>query len=121
MQQSTEKNPSPSKAVQRKSRRRKTAHLKIVPETRELREQIRTRCSEVAAGLDKALPPTKDEMEVVVRSLLDGMDLSEGYVGWTMVVLASCFYRDQVATVHPSRRLFILPHCLNPAEGGPAG
>ena len=119
-QQSAESDPSPGKEVQRKSRRRKTAHLKIVPETRQLREQIRTRCSEVAAGLDKALPPTKDEMEVVVRSLLDGMDLPEGYVGWTMVVLASCFYRDQVATVPPSRRLFLLPHCLKHAEGCPA-
>ena len=54
---------------QRKSRRRQTSHLKVVPETRELRERMRARCAEVVAQLDKSLPLTKDQMEVVVRRL----------------------------------------------------
>jgi len=29
-----------------------------------------------------------------------------------MVLLASAFWWDQVAAVPPSRRLFLLPHCL---------
>jgi geranylgeranyl pyrophosphate synthase len=37
-----------------------------------------------------------------------------------MVVLASEFWREQVAAVPPSRRLFLLPHCLKHAEGCPA-
>ena len=105
---------------QRKSRRRQTSHLKVVPETRELRERMRARCAEVVAQLDKSLPLTKEQMEVVVRRLLSEMGLPEGYVGWTMVVFATEFWREQVAAVPPSRRLFLLPHCLKHAEGCPA-
>ena len=105
---------------QRKPRRRKTAHLKLVPETRELRESLRAKCYEVANKLDKSRPLTKDEMETVTRSLLDDAGLPEGYVGWTMVVLASAFWHDQVAATPPERRLMLLPHCLKHAEGCPA-
>ena len=104
----------------RKSRRRQTAHLKLVPETSELREALKARCEQVAARMDKSRPLTKDEMEQVARQILAEFKMSEGYVGWTMVVLASAFWRDQVAAVPPSRRLFLLPHCLKHAEGCPA-
>jgi geranylgeranyl pyrophosphate synthase len=100
--------------------RRKTSHLKLVPETRELREKIRARCAEIAARLDKSLPLAKDEMERVARKALDELGLAEGFVGWTMVLLATEFWREQVASVPPSRRLFLLPHCLKHAEGCPA-
>ena len=104
----------------KKSRRRKTSHLKLVPETRELREQIRARCREVAAKLDKSVPLTKDEMEIVARKLLEDMGHGESFLGWTMVVLSTAFWEDQVAHVPPDRRLFLLPHCLKHAEGCPA-
>ncbi len=104
----------------KKSRRRKTSHLKIVPETRELRERLKARCDEVGQRLDKRRPLTKDEMEAVARRLLDEEGLPEGYVGWVMVMISSAFYRDQVAAIDPSRRLFLLPHCLKHAEGCPA-
>jgi geranylgeranyl pyrophosphate synthase len=104
----------------KKSVRRKTSHLKLVPETRELREQIKARCDEVAARMDRSHALTKDQMEQVARRLLEEMGLGEGYVGWTMVLLSSAFFRDQVAATDPSRRLFLLPHCLKHAEGCPA-
>ncbi|MEE2640238.1 MAG: polyprenyl synthetase family protein [Planctomycetota bacterium] len=66
------------------------------------------------------MPLTKDEMEKVARTLLEQEGLPEGYVGWIMVVLATEFYRDQVAGIPPERRLFLLPHCLKHAEGCPA-
>jgi geranylgeranyl pyrophosphate synthase len=103
-----------------KPRRRKTSHLKVVPETRSLRDQLRARCAEVANGLDKSRPLTKDEMEAVARKILEEQGLPEGHVGWTMVVLASEFWRSQVAAVPHSRRLLLLPHCLKHAEGCPA-
>ena len=84
------------------------------------REQLRMKCKEVADKLDKSRPMTKDEMEVVAREMLAEHGLDEGYLGWTMVNLASEFWRDQVAMVPPSRRLFLLPHCLKHAEGCPA-
>ncbi|MFM8251025.1 MAG: polyprenyl synthetase family protein [Planctomycetota bacterium] len=104
----------------RRSRRRQTAHLKDVPGTLQLREKLRSRCAEVAAQLDRSRPLSKDEMETIVRRILTEQGLAEGYVGWLMVVFASEFWRDQVAAVPPSRRLFLLPHCLKHAEGCPA-
>lgn len=111
---------APSEDTPRKSRRRKTSHLKLVPETRELRDRLKAKCDEVGGKLDKNRPLTKDEMEVVARRLLEEEDQPEGYVGWIMVMLSSAFYRDQVAATDPSRRLFLLPHCLKHAEGCPA-
>lgn len=104
----------------RRSRRRKTAHLKNVPETKLQREQIKQRCFDIADKLDKTRPLSKDEMEKITRSILAELDLPESFVGWTMVMLASAFWRDQVAAVPPSRRLFLLPHCLKHAAGCPA-
>ena len=119
--QDSKADQSPEKGARvKKSRRRKTTHLKIVPETRDLRDRLREKCRNVALRLDRTLPLTKDEMEQVSRRLLTELGLPEGYVGWTMVVLASEFWRDQVAAVPPSRRLFLLPHCLKHAEGCPA-
>ena len=109
--------PAPKPA---RKKRRKTSHLKLVPETRELRNQLKARCEEVADRLDRSRPMTKDEMETVARRLLEEEGLGEGYVGWTMVMLSSSFYREQVAGTDPSRRLFLLPHCLKHAEGCPA-
>lgn len=104
----------------RRSSRRKTSHLKLVPSTRELREYLRQKCAEVANRMDRSRPLTKDEMESVSRQLLEREQQPEGYVGWTMVMLSSEFYRNQVAAIAPSRRLFLLPHCLKHAEGCPA-
>ena len=107
-------------AEPRKSRRRKTSHLKNVPETKELRLALRDECRHVAAQLEKSRPLNKDEMETICREILTRLNLPEGNLGWLMVVLASEFWRDQVATTPPDRRLFLLPHCLKHAEGCPA-
>jgi len=104
----------------RKTKRRDTSRLKQVPETRELRDSLRARCREVAAKLDKDRPITKDELESIGRRTLEEAGLGEGYIGWTMVVLASEFWESQVAAVPFHRRLLLLPHCLKHAEGCPA-
>jgi len=104
----------------RRSRRRKTAHLKDVPATRELREHLRSRCREVAVGLDKANPPSKDELEALSRKLLIDEGQPEGFLGWIMVILSSVFWEDQIKAIPHNRRLFLLPHCLKHAEGCPA-
>ena len=73
------------------TKRRKTAHLKLVPPSKAQREEIRLRCRHVAARLDKSRPLPKDEMESVTRQILGEMNLPEGFLGWTMVVLSSDF------------------------------
>lgn len=104
----------------RRSRRRKTAHLKMVPSTKEQRESLRVRCYEVANSLSRDVPPSKDLLESLCRQLLDEQGLPEGYLGWMMVVMSSCFWEDQIQSIPYSRRLFLLPHCLKHAEGCPA-
>jgi geranylgeranyl pyrophosphate synthase len=104
----------------RKPRRRNTSHLKVVPETKELRESLRTRCLDLASKLDKSRPIGKDELETLARATLEQAGLDEGYVGWIMVAIASAFWESQVAAVPFNRRLFLLPHCLKHAEGCPA-
>ena len=104
----------------RRSRRRKTAHLKMVPSTKELRESLRQRCREVADTLDRSIPPSKDDLEAISRKILEDAGQPEGFVGWIMVVLSSCFWEEQIKSVPHSRRLFLMPHCLKHAEGCPA-
>ncbi len=101
------------------SRRRRTSHLKQIPRERADRERIREASVRAAARLDKSHPLSKDEMEQLARDVLDELGLAEGYVGWTMVALASEFWRDQVAAIPPERRLLLLPHCLRPTAGCP--
>lgn len=103
-----------------RTKRRKTSHLKDVPETLAMRESLRDRCRDVADRLDHDHPLTKDEMEVVARRMLEEADLAEGLLGWTMVNISSAFWRKQLSAVPPERRLFLLPHCLKHAEGCPA-
>ena len=104
----------------RRSRRRKTAHLKMVPDTKDAREALRLRCREVAATLSRDVPPSKDELEAICRQLLTEQNLPEGFLGWTMVVLSSEFWEDSIKSIPYERRLFLLPHCLKHAEGCPA-
>ncbi len=107
-------------AAPKRGRRRRTNHLKEVPASRELREKLRTHCQAVVRPLDRSQPLSKDDLEAIARRILEELQLPEGYVGWTMVVLSSEFWREQVAAVPPSRRLLLLPHCLKHAEGCPA-
>ena len=110
----------PKEKPVRRSRRRKTAHLKMVPSLKDQREALRQRCREVALTLDRNVPPSKDELEAISRKILDDAGEPEGYLGWIMVVLSSCFWEEQIQSIPHSRRLFLLPHCLKHAEGCPA-
>jgi geranylgeranyl pyrophosphate synthase len=104
----------------RRSRRRKTAHLKMVPSSKEMRESLREQCRVVAKTLDREIPPSKDQLEAISRKILADAGQPEGYLGWIMVVLSSVFWEDQIKGIPHSRRLFLLPHCLKHAEGCPA-
>ncbi|HEX7446721.1 MAG TPA: polyprenyl synthetase family protein [Pirellulales bacterium] len=91
-----------------------------MPDTRALREQVRAACAQTAERLDKSRPMSKDELEAIARDVLAAHDWPEGFLGWTMVEVASQFWSSQVAAVPFERRLFLLPHCLKHAEGCPA-
>jgi geranylgeranyl pyrophosphate synthase len=103
-----------------KSRRPSTSHLKIVPETRELRDRIREEAHRFGKTFDRAKPLTKQSLQQMAEEMLRAMGLGEQYLGFTMVALTNEFWREQVSAIDFKRRLLLLPHCLKNAEGCPA-
>jgi geranylgeranyl pyrophosphate synthase len=105
---------------EQKDKRPSTAHLKVVPETRELRDRIRAEAAAFGKTLDRSQPLTKQGLRELAEGLLRHMGLPEQYLGFTMVALTNEFWREQVQAVDFKRRLLLLPHCLKHAEGCPA-
>jgi geranylgeranyl pyrophosphate synthase len=103
-----------------KEKRPSTAHLKIVPETRELRDRVRAEAAAFGKTIDRTRPLTKQGLREMAEGLLAKMGLGEQYLGFTMVAITNEFWREQVSAVDFKRRLLLLPHCLKHAEGCPA-
>jgi geranylgeranyl diphosphate synthase type II len=101
-------------------KRPNTAGLKIVPETRELRDRFRAEAARFCAGIDRTKPLTRQSLQKHGEDLLCRMDLGEKYLGFAMVCLSNEFWREQVQAIPFHRRLLLLPHCLKHAEGCPA-
>lgn len=115
--------PGPAGAESAKPKKTKkdlTAKIKVVPETREMRDRVRAEAAKVAAKLDRARLFSKDELQTVSQALLETMGLDAKYTGFTAVCIANEFWREQVQGIDFSRRLLLLPHCLKHAEGCPA-
>lgn len=97
-----------------------TAHIKVVPETREMRDKVRDAARVLAAKLDRARGFTRDELRILAEALLRDMGLGTQYSGFAAVCIANEFWREQVQAIPFHRRLLLLPHCLKHAEGCPA-
>ncbi|HYV37498.1 MAG TPA: polyprenyl synthetase family protein [Gemmataceae bacterium] len=108
--------PPPAK----KDKRPSTAHFKIVPETRELRDRIRDEAARFGKRIDRSKPLTKPALQQMGEEMLRAMGLGEQYLGFTMVAITNEFWREQVSAIDFKRRLLLLPHCLKNAEGCPA-
>lgn len=91
-----------------------------MPQSRADRQRIRDRVATVAAPLDKSQALAKHQIESYARTVLSDLGLTEAYLGWTMVAVATAFWRDQIVAIPYSRRLLLLPHCLRSAEQCPA-
>jgi geranylgeranyl diphosphate synthase, type II len=107
-------------APKKRKRRRSTSHLKAVPETLALREEIKAAAERLAEGIDKSYSFTKDELEQMGRRLLEEMGQPEKYLGFAMVLIGNFFWKRQFVATPFERRLLLLPHCLKHAEGCPA-
>jgi geranylgeranyl pyrophosphate synthase len=103
-----------------KAKKPSTAHLKVVPETRELRDRVRLAAAEAARGLDRSRPLTRQGLQSLGELLLQRHGWPEQYLGFAMVALSNEFWREQVQAIDFKRRLLLLPHCLKHAEGCPA-
>ena len=113
---SAEEDPLPRKRTKRKS----TSHLKLVPEKLEDRERIKAAAEEFARTLDKAKPFSRNDLEAWGRTLLQQLNEPEKYLGFVMVLIGNFIWKQQFISVPFERRLLLLPHCLKHAAGCPA-
>ena len=102
------------------SSRSKTAQIKVVPQIRADRDRIREAAKVFVATLDRSQTFSKDELKVMAEELLRRLDMGLEHTGFTSVIIANEFWREQVQAVPFNRRLLLLPHCLKHAEGCPA-
>jgi geranylgeranyl pyrophosphate synthase len=106
--------------TEKKDKRPSTAHLKAVPETRQLRDRVRKAAEEFGKTLDRSKPLERASLQKMGEDLLKQLGMGEQYLGFTMVCISNEFWREQVQAIDFKRRLLLLPHCLKHAEGCPA-
>lgn len=106
--------------AEKKDKRPSTAHFKVVPETRELRDRVRAEAGRLGQSLDRSKPLTRPDLQQMGEELLRHLGLGEQYLGFTMVCISNEFWREQVQAIDFKRRLLLMPHCLKHAEGCPA-
>ena len=82
--------------AEKTDKRASTAHFKVVPETRELRDRVRAEAARVGKNFDRAKPFSKQSLQKIGEELLKRMELGEQYLGFTMVCLSNEFWREQV-------------------------
>jgi len=104
----------------RKKIRSSTSHLKIVPETLELRELVKAKAQQFSEKLDHSKPFNKTQLTAWSMQLLAEMSLPEKYSGFAAVMIGNYFWRRQFLATPFERRMLLLPHCLKHAEGCPA-
>lgn len=103
-----------------KAKKPNTAAFKAVPETRAMRDQVRSAVAAFVATIDRSRALTRESSREMAETILRNLGLGEQYLGFTMVMLTNEFWREQVAAIPFHRRLMLLPHCLKNAEGCPA-
>jgi geranylgeranyl pyrophosphate synthase len=83
-----------------------------VPGERSLRELLRRQAEQVAGRLSPGQWLSRRKLEELARGMLWELGLPLDYLGWTMVAIASAYWRPEVAAVPYHRRLVLLPHCM---------
>jgi geranylgeranyl pyrophosphate synthase len=97
-----------------------TVASKQVPPNRADRDEIRKTCRRMVTRFDRSRPLSRSDLVTVGQQILEENQLNPNFLGWTMVILASEFWRDQISTVPVDQRVLLLPHCLKHAEACPA-
>jgi geranylgeranyl pyrophosphate synthase len=86
--------------------------IKHVPQEAATREAIRSAAAQLAMGMDRTRPPSREDLERNGETILSQLGLARGVLGFAMVAVSNEFWRPALAAIPPGRRLFLLPHCL---------
>ena len=100
--------------------RRGTGNATAVPQTSELREQIKQAAFQYVDRLGRPTQFSKADLAQFGRELLEELRLPEMYLGFTMVLIANALWRGRFASIPFERRVLLLPHSLKHADGCPA-
>jgi geranylgeranyl pyrophosphate synthase len=86
--------------------------IKLIPPDAAVRQAVRAIAAELAAAIDRARPPLREELQRHGEVLLERLGLPRQFLGFAMVAISNEFWRATFAGIPPHRRLFLLPHCL---------
>jgi len=92
----------------------------MVPVNLPDRERLMVCLEEESLKIDKSRLLSRRVLEEHVRNVLAETGFSEKYLAWGMVILGSCYWKQQVQSVPFERRVLLLPHCLRNQEICPA-
>lgn len=87
--------------------------IKCVPAEASVRAVLREAAVTLAATLDPARPPTREDLQAAGERLLAELHLPLEYLGYAMVRLDNAFWAADYQAVPPHRRLLLLPRCLS--------
>lgn len=87
-------------------------NLKKIPEEDRTRKKIREEIARIDRASFQKILLSKSFLEKMGRDLLVRLKLSDHYLGWTMVLLAGHFWKEEIERIPQSKRLLLLPHCL---------
>lgn len=86
--------------------------IKQAPQDADVRALVRATTDEVAAGLDRATAPSREELAVLGAEVLARAGLAHKHLGFAMVAVSNSFWREQFEAVPTNRRLLLLPKCM---------
>lgn len=93
--------------------------MKQVPADSRVRTAIFECACEVVETLDAKEVINRNSLERYSKNVLDSLGLPVDYLGWTMVVFGSRFWRREVLKIPHARRILLLPHCMRNQEKCP--
>ena len=85
---------------------------KTIPPDADTRARIRETAEELLRPVNRDHPLTRDQVWEFGRDVIIKTGYCSCMHGYTMVAANNAFWRDQFASVEPSRRILLLPHCL---------
>jgi geranylgeranyl pyrophosphate synthase len=92
--------------------RHESPELRQVPQDALLRSRLRLRAIDIAARLDRSVPPALESLMELARTWLEGEGLPPDYLGFAVIALNNAFWMGAFASTPYSRRILLLPHCL---------
>ena len=99
-------------AKQAKAEPDATARYRRVPETVQLRQEVWQAALEATKAVPRQRPMSRDELAALGNDVIRKVGLSDGHLGYAMVMLNNAFWLDQFLAVPIARRLLLLPRCL---------